>query len=147
MKYEPWSVEVRNVAIADTGDYDGVVEIKDTNGQILFQNWNGDEPAEANARRIVACVNACAGLPTELIEQGGFAAVPVTTHREVRQQRDQLLAAVRITLAENGHLADGDNCTLRVLRDAVEAIDGTTCPCRITNLDGHCVECGKEVTA
>lgn len=48
-----------------------------------------------DARRIVACVNACAGIPTELIEQGGFAAVPVATHREVKQQRDELLAALK----------------------------------------------------
>ena len=30
----------------------------------------GGANAEANARRIVACVNACAGIPTELLESG-----------------------------------------------------------------------------
>jgi hypothetical protein len=58
-------------------------------------HWESvDDNADANARRIVACVNACAGIPTELIEQGGFAAVPVSTHREVKQQRDELLVAI-----------------------------------------------------
>ena len=35
-------------------------------------------------------------------------------------QRDvsKLLKAVKNTLAENAHLADGDNCTLKELRDA-----------------------------
>lgn len=31
--------------------------------------------ATANARRIVACVNACAGMPTEEIESYGFGAL------------------------------------------------------------------------
>ena len=35
-----------------------------------------------------------------------------------------LLSAARQTLKENGHLADGDNCTLKALRDAVAEIDG-----------------------
>lgn len=37
----------------------------------------------------------------------------------VIRQRDELLAAATQTLEENGHLADGDNCTLKVLKDAV----------------------------
>ena len=31
---------------------------------------SGDEMRLANARRIVACVNACAGIPTEVLENG-----------------------------------------------------------------------------
>lgn len=31
--------------------------------------------AEADARRIVACVNACAGIPTEALEAGAIAAL------------------------------------------------------------------------
>jgi len=30
---------------------------------------------EANARRIVACVNACDGVPTEVLESGGIGCV------------------------------------------------------------------------
>jgi hypothetical protein len=37
-------------------------------------------------------VHGGAGIPTELIEQGGFAAIPVATHRELKQQRDELQA-------------------------------------------------------
>jgi hypothetical protein len=39
-------------------------------------------------------------------------------------QRDLLLSAARQTLLNNLHLCDGDNCTLKDLRDAVEKIDG-----------------------
>lgn len=37
----------------------------------------------------------------------------------LRTQRDYLLSAARKTLTENGHLADGDDCTLRALKTAV----------------------------
>jgi hypothetical protein len=36
-----------------------------------------------------------------------------------RTRYDKLKGAARQTLAENLHLADGDECTLKVLRDAV----------------------------
>ncbi|MFZ2524432.1 MAG: hypothetical protein WAW87_03865 [Candidatus Ferrigenium altingense] len=42
---------------------------------------------------------------------------------KVREQRDDLLSAAKQTLDENGHLADGDNCTLKVLRDAVAKVE------------------------
>jgi hypothetical protein len=56
-------------------------------------------------RRIVACVNACAGLSTEVLEQPG-----IIHHRiesacgelyEVKQQRDALLAALKMAVQQN----------------------------------------------
>jgi hypothetical protein len=45
------------------------------------------------------------------------------------QQRDELIDAIQITLDENGHLADGDNCTLIALKRALEKVGaGTTAP-------------------
>ncbi len=35
-----------------------------------------DEEIEANARRIVACVNACAGIPTEDLEHAARQSLP-----------------------------------------------------------------------
>lgn len=40
----------------------------------------------------------------------------------LRTQRDYMLSAARRTLYENGHLADGDVCTLIVLKRAVETL-------------------------
>lgn len=37
----------------------------------------------------------------------------------VRHERDGLIAAIKQTLDENGHLADGDVCTLKGLKDAL----------------------------
>lgn len=37
------------------------------------------------------------------------------TPRQLAAQRDELLGAIRLTINENGNLADGDNCTLRHL--------------------------------
>ena len=46
----------------------------------------GDE--QANARRIVACVNACAGVATEELEQGGFVAGLLERLAEAPRWRD-----------------------------------------------------------
>ena len=48
----------------------------------------------ANARRIVACVNACRGLPTDELEQKGLVAAVGTQLLELEQQRDGLLVAL-----------------------------------------------------
>lgn len=37
------------------------------------------------------------------------------------RENERLRAAIQRTLDENGHLADGDVCTLRVLKDAIAA--------------------------
>ena len=88
-------------------------------------------PAEANARRIVACVNACDGLDTELLEKivsfGGtlprrLEAMTNWEQSEAEKQRDELAEAIRLTLDENGHLADGDVCTLKRLKDALAKV-------------------------
>lgn len=46
----------------------------------------------------------------------------------LRTQRDYLLSAARRTLDDNGHLADGDVCTLIVLKRAVETLAATKTP-------------------
>lgn len=53
---------------------------------------------EANARRIVACVNACAGFSTEVIEiivRAGGMQHKMTATAAVAAQRDDLLAALK----------------------------------------------------
>jgi len=96
---------------------------------------------EANAHRIVACVNACAGIETHELELMtgrmsiasqikaceaiyATAEAKATRRSKFARQRDELLAAVEQTLDENGHLADGENCTLIVLKRALEKVKG-----------------------
>lgn len=53
---------------------------------------------DANARRIVACVNACEGLDTYLLENSGDIASAATAQakyiQKIERQRDQLLSAL-----------------------------------------------------
>ncbi|MGN5084928.1 hypothetical protein ACTG2F_19870 [Aeromonas sp. 31P] len=69
----------------------------------------------ANARRIVACVNACRGLPTDELEQKGLVAAVGTQLLDADQQRDELLAA----LEEVHRIASNSNMThnMMVIRD------------------------------
>ena len=53
---------------------------------------------EANARRIIACVNACAGLPTEQLESSPLGGV-LNGVAGLIAQRDELLAALEGVLA------------------------------------------------
>jgi hypothetical protein len=57
---EPWAIHNSKNLIA----------ILDYEGKHLAELWQRKEyDSVANARRIVACVNACAGIPTEALEQ------------------------------------------------------------------------------
>ena len=56
---------------------------------------------EANARRIIACVNACAGLPTEQLESSPLGGV-LNGVAGLIAQRDELLAALEGVLAVVG---------------------------------------------
>lgn len=48
----------------------------------------------------------------------------VDTIEELHDEVMILTAAIRQTLAENGHLADGENCTLYALKTALRRIEG-----------------------
>ena len=62
------------------------------------QNQSSESCEIANARRIVACVNACEGVPTELLEAGpNFIAAA----GNVQQKQDERIAALE---AENARL-------------------------------------------
>lgn len=62
---EPWKIGAYGMVVA-RGEHGGIV-IADV------PRTDGDPAAEANARRIVACVNALAGIPIEAIESGVVA--------------------------------------------------------------------------
>ncbi|WP_273763560.1 hypothetical protein [Aeromonas hydrophila] len=74
--------------------------VGDARGYAVCDVWpRGDdgmasEEGKANARRIVACVNACRGLPTDELEQKGLVAAVGTELLELDQLRNELLAAL-----------------------------------------------------
>lgn len=93
-------------------------------------NANGWSESEANARRIVACVNACESFSTEMLEgamsavvQGGFVGLwsnycdKKSEAEDLRAQRDELLAAL---LHIEGAAMDV-SCERASIRDAARA--------------------------
>lgn len=63
---------------------------------MVFQGEHGgfslrnDRNNAEDARRIVACVNACRGIPTEELEQKGLVVASGDQLLEVEQQRDDI---------------------------------------------------------
>jgi len=78
---------------------DELVPIRTKSGRIVCDVGyaDTDQINIFNARRIVACVNACAGIPTGMLEAAGQSAVialrPVD---ELVAERNALLAALKV---------------------------------------------------
>lgn len=82
----PWTLELRNVAIADTGDYDGVCDVRGANGERVVEIWGDDDQCEINARLIAAAPEMLEALKlaqrwlancTPVIEINGPTPLPV----------------------------------------------------------------------
>ena len=71
------------------------------------------DPAQIVAEA-TRCMNETAG-PASTIAFRNLLAL----YESTRQQRDELMAACIKTVDENGHLADGDDCTLIDLKRAI----------------------------
>lgn len=78
---EPWNTNGDPIVFDTTG----VVAFTDT-------RTNLDKVNKANARRIVACVNACAGIDSKYLESPDNLA---TYARNMAIQRDELLAKLK----------------------------------------------------
>lgn len=72
---EPWSADGSVIYLGKEGGFD----LRDCPNP------------EANARRIVACVNACKGLEIDVLETFPGVVEPVLYFHEVRMERDALL--------------------------------------------------------
>ena len=117
---EPWkSIEEQfhGEVLNFIGDKDGR-----TIGEIYTEN---------DARRIVACVNACAGLPTEVLERYKLGVIGVD-YKSTKQQRDELLAALERSLESFEYIAKyGNSCghsQLRIpdLKAVIASVEGET---------------------
>lgn len=90
---EPW--------IVTGGERIKYVEARIGNGMLqeiascmIVEHGNHEE----NARRIVACVNACAGIPTETLEMASSSIAvsqSLNGYLDMRKQRNELLAALK----------------------------------------------------
>lgn len=126
---EPWSV----AGIADEMIVAKVSELAHAHIATIHHNEN-------DSRRIVACVNACRGLPTEELEQKGLVAAVGTQllaadDRAEGQEREIRRLAGIAADAEN-QLAEARNLSdelLAALNEAVETIEwmhGCSSPAR-----------------
>lgn len=64
----PWRFEERNVPLADTGDYEGVIEIRAANNNVVAEAWNPNGEQEAAFRQIVEEMNTAPPLPADIAE-------------------------------------------------------------------------------
>lgn len=103
----------------------------------IARAFDGDY-SSTNARRIVACVNACEGISTDAIETEGSAVMGWVraaskllrlrsehdelqeSHQAIKEQRDELLAALKV--AEE---SVGDSKSLEIVRAAIAKVEGT----------------------
>ena len=77
-------------------------------------------PGMENARRIVACVNACAGLPAEQLEVSPLGGV-LNGVAGLIAQRDELLAALEIIVASEEFHGDSFVCDFGTLQGVAGA--------------------------
>lgn len=99
----------------DNGFYEIASEVVSL--RLAFTYGEG-ETDEANARRIVACVNACEGVPTARLEAG--AADVLAYSMEIKKQRDELLA----TIIAAASLAHHGSAAKALLDDAIAKVKG-----------------------
>ena len=92
--------------------------------------WVGDVSlalgvGAANARRIVACVNACEGVPTNLLEEiPAFEAAGVATVRSLRDQRDALAAEVAALRLGRDMLLNELESAHQIIKNALNIMTG-----------------------
>ena len=76
---------------------------------------------EANARRLAACWNACDGISTEALEVPGIIQQRIESAcgelYEVKRQRDELLAALRMVMACAGDISAAPDGLLEMALD------------------------------
>jgi hypothetical protein len=96
---EPWIISGPSPGIGkgidDGGDYAIIAGGHIIGETIHLVDHNEYRPAEANARRIVACVNACAGISDiEVIRIADMPRTALNARLELLRQRDELEAAL-----------------------------------------------------
>lgn len=110
----PWKVNTNaEYAFAATiTDENGGVLIAKTSGLDTFHDNQNCDEENANARRIVACVNACDGISTEMLEIGNGI------WRKSIEQAEKTDAEFRALMEENARLRDA----LKEIADDTESM-------------------------
>lgn len=114
-----WPKDVNFVAVThdNTGEYSHVV-------CIVASTTEPSEVLERDARRIVACVNACRGIETETLEVVEIGKRPFDIILRERDEARTDLADSRAKLDEMRALVGEMKSTLERVRDEMEASGG-----------------------
>lgn len=107
---EPWSIHDNGVYIELCGNNEKI-------GDVCASKYHRDEDenevdfSRDNARRIVACVNACAGLSTDDLEKSGLISAVgnelLLIEKERDTYRDLCSEILKLMKAANQHTRDG----------------------------------------
>lgn len=88
---EPWFIDENNIHIGSIATLHG----DDAGYSEIWSKWDGAPKSHKdNARRIVACVNACQGLDTDHLEKNGLPDFAGKISSLVKQ-RSELLKALK----------------------------------------------------
>ena len=82
----PWAVDMKNYGGRYIGDGRRLIATTEYNGSVTEPTGITVAEAEANARRIVACVNHCEGIDTETLQAmdcAGRAPAPSCDHVQI----------------------------------------------------------------
>jgi hypothetical protein len=137
---EPWAIHplMARIVPADHtsrpigAHEDAEVDLMTYAQEICAMHWpdrnRSEDEVLANARRIVACVNACEGMGTEYLEK--FGGTTFNHFKKMKDQRDKLLAAAKITVGDlmDSYRTHGTEWLLdatRDLRNAIAEIEAT----------------------
>ena len=99
---------------------DVFVSYKEASFHICEIGSEDDDSVIPDARRIVACVNACAGLPTEQLESSPPGGI-LNGVAGLIAQRDELLAALEIIVASEEFHGDSFVCDFGTLQGVASA--------------------------
>lgn len=114
----PWSWQAESKSVAYLVESDDATIIARLSGGDGTNNFSR---AAANARRIVACVNACEGIETEELNE--YCAVSAKEYQDLEQQRDRLLEALELMVSTQ---TDGGwtSAALVVAHAAISSVKG-----------------------
>ena len=122
---EPWRVGRPGTVVSDTPvpGMGGSDAVEYYGGHLI-----GESIIEANARRIVACVNACRGIGTDELEQHGLVSAVGYELMELTKQRDELLEAAKAVVTRwdtpNWKDAEPTAAVIGRLRAILQKIEG-----------------------
>ena len=135
---EPWAIDPDDRPNMHWNNH--IVSEANPNIAICFMAHDGteqNERGEANARRIVACINACAGCATEALETAPVGFFNSTYGHpkyleEITKQRDELLAALERFMDSHEECTDFDGFTAQIVsmadyhqaQEAIESVKG-----------------------